>query len=88
MNFTSTQAIVLRSVDWRENDRILTLLTPDRGRVDVLARGCRKAKSPLMSASQLFTLGEYALFKGKGNELLVGCEIKDSFIRFAANMTS
>lgn len=32
-----------------------------------------------MSASQLFTLGEYALFKGKGNELLVGCEIKDSF---------
>ena len=64
MAYVSTQALVLRSVNWRENDRIITLLTPQRGRVEALVRGCRKPKSALMGASQLFTLGNYVLFKG------------------------
>ncbi|NLC32479.1 MAG: DNA repair protein RecO [Clostridiales bacterium] len=79
MAYISTQALVLRSVNWRENDRIITLLTPDRGRVEALVRGSRKPKSALMAASQLFTLGNYVLFKGKGHELVVSCEVKDSY---------
>ncbi len=79
MAYTSTQAIVLRRADYRESDRVLTLLTPGRGRVEVLARGCRKAKSPLLAACELFTLGEYVLYKGKGHETLTACTITDSF---------
>lgn len=79
MAYTSTQAIVLRRADYRESDRVLTLLTPGRGRVEVLARGCRKAKSPLLAACELFTLGEYVLFKGRGHETLTSCQVQDSF---------
>lgn len=79
MAYVSTQALVLRSVNWRENDRIITLLTPERGRVEALVRGCRKPKSALMAASQLFTLGNYVLFKGKGHEMVVSCEVIDSY---------
>ena len=39
MAYQTTQGIVLRRSDYRDNDRVLTLLTPERGRVDVTARG-------------------------------------------------
>ncbi len=79
MAYTSTKALVLRRADWRENDRILTLLTPQRGRVDAVARGCRKPNSPLMASSELFTLGDYVLYKGKGHEMVTSCQVEDSF---------
>ena len=51
----SIEGIVLRHADYRENDRMLTLLTP-RGRVDALSRGCTRPKSPLLRCSEVFTL--------------------------------
>ena len=79
MAYTNTKGLVLRRSDWRENDRILTLLTPGRGRVDAVARGCRRPKSPLMACSELFTLGDYVLYKGKGHEILTSCQVEDSY---------
>lgn len=79
MPYLSTQAIVLRHADYLEHDRVLTLLTPSRGRAEVTARGCRKPKSPLLAASELFCLGEYVLFKGKGHEIVTSCQVQDSF---------
>ena len=38
----TTKALVLRGVDYKESDRILTLLTQDMGKVTVSARGCGK----------------------------------------------
>lgn len=79
MAYQTTQGIVLRRSDYRDNDRVLTLLTPERGRVDVTARGCRKPKSPILAASDLFAMGEYVLYRGKGHEMITGCELTDSF---------
>lgn len=79
MAYTHTQAVVLRRADYRESDRVLTLLTPGRGRVEVLARGCRKPKSPLLAACELFTLGDYVLYKGRGHEVLTSCQVTESF---------
>lgn len=79
MPYRTTQAIVLQRVDWRENDRILTLFSPEAGRVDALCRGCRKPKSPLLAASELFTLGEYVLFSSKGREILQSCNVIEAF---------
>jgi DNA repair protein RecO (recombination protein O) len=72
-------AIVLRSVNYRDNDRMLTLLSPQLGRVEVLSRGCRRPKSPLLCASDLFCTGEYVLFTQGDRSLLTGCTLKDSF---------
>ena len=44
---TTTKALVLRSVDYKESDKILTLLTQDRGKVTASARGSRKKGSPI-----------------------------------------
>lgn len=73
------QAIVLRYANYRDRDRMLTLLTPDHGRVDVLSRGCRKPKSPLMPASELFVHGEFVLFGNHDRFTLTSCSIADTF---------
>ncbi len=79
MAYRTFQAVVLARSDWRENDRILTLVGPETGRADALCRGCRKPNSPLMGAAELFTLGEYVLFSGKGKELVHTCAVIESF---------
>ena len=42
----STQGLVLREVNYREADKILTVLTAEGGMRTVKARGCRRKGSP------------------------------------------
>lgn len=79
MSSLTVSAIVLRGVNYRDNDRILTLLTPSMGRVEALSRGCRRPKSPLMSASEVFCTGEYVLFSQHEKNILSTCTLHDSF---------
>ena len=37
-----TRGIVLRQTETKEADKILTLLTPDEGKISVIARGARR----------------------------------------------
>lgn len=41
----STPALVLRTVDFKESSKIVTLLTPEHGKFGVMVRGARKPKS-------------------------------------------
>ena len=72
-------AIVLRQNAYRDNDRMLTLLSPALGRADVLARGCRRAKSPLLTATELFATGEFLLYEKAGRYTLTSAEIHEAY---------
>ena len=63
---TTTKALVLRSVDYKESDKILTLLTQDLGKVTASARGCRKKGSPLAAGCQLLCWSELVLYDYQG----------------------
>ena len=78
MGAYSIEGIVLRHADYRENDRMLTLLTP-HGRVDALSRGCKRPKSPLLPGSEVFVLANYELIISKGRALVANCMLRDSF---------
>ena len=58
----NTSALVIRRADYSDYDRMVTLFTPEYGRIDAIARGCRRPKSPLVNAVEPFTSGEYQLF--------------------------
>ena len=79
MSTVTLSAIVLRYANYRDNDRMLTLFSPQMGRVEVLSRGCRRPKSPFMSASELFCTGEYLLYTQHDRHILTGCTLHDSF---------
>lgn len=74
-----TKGIVLRRADYREHDRMLTLLSPTLGRVEALCRGCKRLGSPLLPASEIFALGEYELFSGKGRMTVTACSLQENF---------
>ena len=57
----TTQGIVLRETNYKEADKILTVLTRDLGKRTVKARGCRRKNSKLTAASQLLVYSEMTL---------------------------
>jgi len=74
-----TPGIIIKEVDYRDNDKMITLFSPEHGRIDALSRGCKKQGSKLMASSQLFNCGEY-LFNTRGEKNYhAGCEITHSF---------
>lgn len=75
----TTNAIVVRRADYRENDRMITLFSPTMGRIDALCRGCRRQKSPLMAASELFCAGEYVLYQTSERATVVSCQVEDTY---------
>lgn len=62
---TSHQAIVLRRTDYGEGDRIINLLTPDLGKISVLAKGVRKPRSKLAGGVEPFSLLSVSLLRGR-----------------------
>ncbi len=57
----TTDGLVLRSGTVGENDRLVTLLTPEEGRIRAVVKGGRSLKSGSLSATQLFTYGNYEI---------------------------
>ena len=62
----TTKALVLREADYKESDKILTLLTEQEGKLTVSARGCRKKNSPIAAGCQLLVWGEFTLYEFNG----------------------
>lgn len=61
-----TEAIVLNRTDYGEADRILTLLTPDHGKLSLLAKGVRRVKSKLAGGIELFSVSTITFVRGRG----------------------
>ncbi|NCE64320.1 DNA repair protein RecO [Pseudoflavonifractor sp. 524-17] len=59
----TVQGIVLREVNYKESDKILTVLTREAGKLTVKARGCRRRGSRLAAAAQLLAYSEMTLFE-------------------------
>lgn len=57
----TTQGIVLRETNYKEADKILTVLTSDFGKRTVKARACRRKNSKLTAGSQLLVYSDLTL---------------------------
>ena len=64
MIFT-TDAVVIRERQSGEADRLLTLLTRDRGVINAFAKGACRPKNKLHSSTQLFSYASFTLYEGK-----------------------
>lgn len=61
------QGIVIRSMDYGEGNKILSIYTEPAGKVGVMVRGAKKTNSRYAAVAQLLTHGDFVFFKsGKG----------------------
>lgn len=87
MSLLTLSGIVTRYADYRDNDRMLTILT-EQGSIGAAARGCRRPNSPLLSASELFVYGEFVLFEKQGKHSVNACDVRESFYPLRQDMDS
>lgn len=62
----TTFGLVLREVQYKESDKILTLLTQDMGKITATARGCRKKGSLISASCQQLILSQFVLYEYRG----------------------
>ena len=66
MDNIKVNALMLRATDYLENDKILTLLTAERGKITAGIKGVKKAGAKLKFAAQPFCFAEYILAERGG----------------------
>ncbi len=71
-----------------ENDRRLTILTKERGKIQVFARGCRKPNHPLFGVSQPLVFAEFFITEGRTYNYLNSAEGRDYFPHLKADLES
>lgn len=64
--FFTGNCLILRETRYKESDRILTVLTADRGKLTVKARGALRKSSPVSAATQQLIFSELTLFENRG----------------------
>lgn len=62
-----TLGIVLKRTNYGEADRIVTLLTKDFGKIQVMAKGVRRERSKLAGGIEPFSISEISIVKGRGD---------------------
>lgn len=64
MPSTKISGVVLSESNMGDFDKMLTILTPNFGKISCVAKGARRPRSALLAGSQIFCFGEYLMYKG------------------------
>lgn len=86
MKIVKTKGIIIAEHNVGDFDKMLTILTPNLGKIECLAKGSRKPKSLLLAGSQLLCFGEYVLYKGSDNYSMNSCEIVELFYKIRIDL--
>lgn len=72
-----TEAIVLRSMDLGEADRVLTVLTPRLGKLRVIGKGVRRTRSRLGGGLEPFSDVQLVLAVGRTFDVVTGISLEE-----------
>jgi DNA repair protein RecO (recombination protein O) len=81
-----TDALMLRSIDYKENDQILTLFSLEKGKMTASVRGVKKAGAKLKFAAQPFCFAEYILAEKSDRHTVIQASLIDSFYDLRNNL--
>src|SRR5436853_7849884 len=73
-----SEAVVIKRSNLGEADKILTIFTPNYGKLRVVAKGVRKVTSRLAGHVELFTRSQMLLAKGRNLDIVTQSETIDA----------
>ena len=59
----ATDGLITRVHEIGASDKLVNIITPDRGRIGVMVKGGRSPNSKLTPISQLFTYGNFEIYE-------------------------
>ena len=68
--YLKTEGLVLRETEYKDADKLLTVLTRDRGQLTLRARGVRSRNSKLKSGCQLLAYAEFTVYESRSSMLV------------------
>ena len=74
-----TEGIVLKSMEYEEADKIVTIYTKNYGKITAIAKGVRKTKSKFGSSLEILTHSNFLIYKGRNIDIVSQTEILESF---------
>ncbi len=82
------QGLVLQAVPWREKDRLLTVLTKERGKLSVLAQGAMRPQNRLTPSSQTGVQGNFWLAKARDLDRVTDVRIEKMPLRLRTDIAA
>lgn len=82
-----TPVVILKRRDFGEADRILTILTPEHGKLDVIAKGARKPTSHKTGHVELFTRVDMLIHKGRDLDIVAQAEMVEPYLGIREDLT-
>ena len=79
MDTTKVKAVVLRSEDRKEKDKLLTLFTLEHGLLKVVLKGVSNPQSKLKFAKQPFCFADFVLSRSDGIPVVTSASMIESF---------
>lgn len=79
MALRTDQGIVLRSYPFGEADRVVVLLSPNRGKLRTVAKGVRKTKSRFGGRLEPFTHVDLVVYEGRNLETITQVSVIEAF---------
>ena len=73
------RGLIIRTVDIKETDRLVTIFTEEYGAMTALARGARSLKSRKLAATVQFCYGKYVLYKYGDKYTIKEAELIENF---------
>jgi len=75
----SVQGIIISRKNFFETDKIISILSKERGIIRCIVRGARKPSSKLSGSTELFVYGDFFLAKGKNLDVLTSAKPQEYF---------
>lgn len=79
MKLLKAKGIVIKETQYNDNDKILTVLTDEYGKISCIAKGAKKTNSSLLAPCQFLVCSEFVLYKGTNFYHINSAEIIDTF---------
>jgi DNA repair protein RecO (recombination protein O) len=74
-----SEAVIIKRINLGEADKILTIFTPNFGKLRVVAKGIRKVSSRLAGHVELFTRSQMLLAKGRNLDIVTQSQLVDAY---------
>lgn len=81
-----TEAFIIKKTKLGEADRILTLYTPELGKIQGFAKGVRRPKSKLSGHLELLTYSQVSLARGKNIDTIIGSQTINGFLPLKSDL--
>lgn len=86
MKQVKVNGIIIGENNVGDFDKMLTMLTPNLGKIECSAKGARRNKSLLLAGTQFLCFGEYMLFKGSEIYKINSCQTIELFYNLSTDL--